>query len=144
MSSSSNTNIAKKARTKAEADFATWLMMAKLGGFDDLPSNAQSFLTNYRARLETMSEAESTAIAVREVYGAYYSEMGGVGAAPEPKARTPTTEGQVRRFQRGPKPQPDVSAARHSTMSTIRKSLLALLIFASMVALIVAYRFLTQ
>src|SRR5258705_8668807 len=55
MSSSSNTSIAKKARTKAEADFATWLMMAKLGGFDDLPSNAQSFLTNYRARLETMS-----------------------------------------------------------------------------------------
>ena len=65
MSSSSNTSIAKKARTKAEADFATWLMMAKLGGFDDLPSNAQSFLTNYRTRLETMSEAESRAVAVR-------------------------------------------------------------------------------
>src|SRR6202790_4793357 len=144
MSSSSNTSIAKKAHTNAEADFATWLMMAKLGGFDDLPSNAQSFLTNYRTRLETMSEAESTALAVREVYSAYYSEMGGVAAAPEPKARTPTTEGKVRRFQRGPKPQPDVSAGRHSTMSTIRKSLLALLIFASMVALIVAYRFLTQ
>ena len=76
MSSSSNTSIAKKAHTKAEADFATWLMMAKLGGFDDLPSNAQSFLTNYRTRLETMSEAESTAVAVREVYSAYYSEMG--------------------------------------------------------------------
>ena len=73
MSSSSNTSIARKARTKAEADFATWLMMAKLGGFDDLPSNAQSFLTNYRTRLETMSEAESTALAVREVYSAYYS-----------------------------------------------------------------------
>ena len=42
-----------------------------------------------------MSEAESTALAVREVYSAYYSEMGGVGAAPEPKARTPTTEGKV-------------------------------------------------
>ncbi|SDS46280.1 hypothetical protein SAMN05444158_2132 [Bradyrhizobium canariense] len=90
----SNTSIAKKARTKAEADFATWLMMAKLGGFDDLPSNAQSVLTNYRTRLETMSEAESTAVAVREVYSAYYSEMGGVGAAPEPKARTPTREGE--------------------------------------------------
>ena len=38
MSSSSNASIAKKARTKAEADFTTWLMMAKLGGFDDLPS----------------------------------------------------------------------------------------------------------
>lgn len=144
MSSSSNASIAKKARTKAEADFATWLMMAKLGGFDDLPSNAQSFLTNYRTRLETMSEAESTALAVREIYSAYYSEMGGVGAAPEPKARTPTTEGNVVRSQRPPRPQPDQSAARHSTRPTTRKSLPALLIFASMVALIVAFRFLAQ
>jgi hypothetical protein len=144
MSSSSRTSIAKKARTKAEADFATWLMMAKLGGFDDLPSNAQGFLTSYRTRLETTSEAESTAVAVREIYSAYYSEMGGVGAAPEPKARTPTTEGKVRRLQKGPEPQPSLSAAPHSTMPMVRKSLPALLIFASMVALIVAYIFLTQ
>src|SRR5271169_2186945 len=144
MSSSSSTSIAKKARTTAEANFATWLMMAKLGGFDDLPSNAQNFLTDYRTRLETMSEAESTAVAVREVYSAYYTKMGGVGAAPEPKARPPTTEGRVGRFQRGPKPQPVQSAARRSTMPMIRKSLATLLIFASMVALIVAYRFLTQ
>lgn len=119
-------------------------MMAKLGGFDDLPSNAQSFLTNYRTRLETMSEVESTAVAVREVYSAYYSQMGGVGPAPEPKARTPTTEGKVGRLQTGPKPQPGLSPAPHLTMLMIRKSVLALLIFASMVALIVAYRFLTQ
>jgi hypothetical protein len=144
MPSSSKTSIAKKARTKAEVDFATWLMMAKLGGFDDLPSNAQGFLTSYRTRLETMSEAESTAVAVREVYGAYYSEMGGVGAAPEPKARTPTTEGKASRFQKGPEPRPGLSAAHHSTMPMIRKSLPALLIFASMVVLIVAYIFLTQ
>jgi hypothetical protein len=144
MSSSSNTSIAKKARAKAEADFVTWLMMAKLGGFDNLPSNAQSFLTNYRARLEAMGEVESTALAVHEVYSAYYSEMGGVGAAPEPKARTPTTEGKVARFQRGYKPQPGLSAARRSTRSMIRKYLPALLIFTSIVALIVAYRFLTQ
>ena len=144
MSSSSNTNIARKARTKAEADFATWLMMAKLGGFDDLPSNARSFLTSYRTRLETMSEAESTALAVHEVYIAYYSEMGGVGAAPEPKARTPRTEGKVVRVQRRPKPQPRLSAARHSTRPMIRKSLSVLLIFTSMVALIVAYKFLAQ
>jgi hypothetical protein len=144
MSSSSNTSIARKARTKAEADFATWLMMAKLGGFDDLLPNAQSFLTNYRTRLDTMSEAESTALAVREVYSAYYSEMGGAGAAPEPKARSATTEGKVVRLQRRPKLQPGLSAARHSTRPMIRKSLPALLIFASMVALIVEYRFLTQ
>ena len=142
MSSNSNTSIAKKARTKAEADFATWLMMAKLGGFDDLPSNAQSFLINYRTRLETMSEAESTALAIREVYSAYYSEMGGVGAAPEPKARTPTAEVKVERSQRRPKPEPGLSS--QATRPMIGKSLPALLIFASMVALIVAYRFLTQ
>ena len=118
--------------------------MAKLGGFDDLPSNAQSFLTNHRTRLATISEAVSTALAVREVYSAYYSELGGVGAAPEPKARTRTTEGKVVRFQRAPKPQPGQSCARHSTRPMIRKSLPALLIFASMVALIVTYRFLTQ
>src|SRR3981081_3490824 len=111
----SSSSIAKKARSKAEADFATWLMMAKLGSFDELPSNAQNFLTNYRTRLETMSEAESTAVGVREVYSAYYSEMGGVGAATEPKSRTPPTEGKVRRFQRGP----GLSAARHSTMPMI-------------------------
>jgi hypothetical protein len=86
-----------------------------------------------------MSEAESTALAVREVYSAYYSEMGGVGAAPEPKARTQTSAGKVVRLQRGPKPQQDQSAVRHSTRPMIRKSLTTLLIFASMVALIFAY-----
>ena len=94
--------------------------------------------------LETMSEAESTALAVREVYSIYYSEMGGVGTAPEPKARTPTPEGKAVRLQRRPKPQPDLSGARHSTMPMIRKFLPALLIFASMVTLILAYRFLAQ
>ena len=89
-----------------------------------------------------MSEAESTALAVREVYSAYYGEMGGVGAAPEPQARKPTTEGKVVRFKRPPKPKPAPSSARNST--GLRKSLPALLIFASMVALIVTYRFLTH
>jgi hypothetical protein len=144
MSSSSNNSIAKKARAKAEADFATWLMMAKLGSFDDLPPKAQNFLTNYRTRLETMSEADSTALAVREVYGAYYSEMGGAGAPPEPKARTATSEGKVVRPQGRPELQPRLSAARPSTQPIIRKPLPALLIFAGMVALIAAYRFLMQ
>ena len=45
-------SIAKKAHAKAEADFTTWLMMAKLGGFDDLPPAAQTWLMNYRSRLD--------------------------------------------------------------------------------------------
>ena len=97
-----STSIAKKARSKAEADFATWLMMAKLGGIDDLPSNAQKFLTDYRVRLERMNEAQSTVQAVREVYSAYFSEMGGVGAAPELQRRKPVSEGKVVQFKRIP------------------------------------------
>jgi hypothetical protein len=137
----SSSSIAKKARSKAETDFATWLMMAKLGSFDDLPSNAQGFLISYRARLETMSEAESTLLAVREVYSAYYSEMGGVGTAPDPRARKPTTEGKLVRLQKPPKSPPSV--AYSWIRPAIRESLPALLIFASMAALIVAYKLLT-
>ena len=138
----SSSSIAKKARSKAETDFATWLMMAKLGSFDELPSSAQKFLTDYRARLETMSEAECTALAVREVYSAYYSEMGGVGAAPEPQARKPTTAGNVVGLKRPLKGQPGASDGR--TRPMIPKSVQPLLIFAGMVALIVAFRFLTH
>jgi hypothetical protein len=136
--SSSSSSIAKKAYSKAEADFPTWLMMAKLGSFDDLPPDAQSFLINYRNRLERMSEAESTTQAIREVYSAYYGEMGGVGAAPEPQARRLTAK------RGAPKDRPVRLAARPSITPTTRKSLQALLIFASMVVLIVAYRFLTR
>jgi hypothetical protein len=59
--------------------------MAKLGSFDDLPPNAQGFLTNYRTRLERMGEAEPKVAAVREA--AYYSEMGGAAPEPEPPVR---------------------------------------------------------
>src|SRR4051812_42338232 len=138
MSSKPSSNIASKAYSKAEADFSTWLMMAKLGCFDDLPSHAQNFLTSYRERLETMSEAESTVLAVREVYSSYFSQMGGVGAAPEPQTRKPMKK------KGPPKHQPARSAARPSIKPMSRKSLAALLIFASLVALVVTYRLLTQ
>jgi hypothetical protein len=140
----SRIRIARKARSKAESDFATWLMMAKLGSFDDLPPNAQGFLTNYRARLERMSEAESKVVAVREVYAAYYSEMGGVGVAPEAEAPSTSVDESVVRFQRPRKPQPAPPAAGASARPAARKSVPALLIFAAMVALIAAYRFLAH
>jgi hypothetical protein len=135
-------SIARKAHSKAESDFATWLMMAKLGGFDDLPPNAQAFLISYRARLERMSEAESKVLAVREVYASYYSEMGGLGAAPEQALATSSDDGVVR-SQRPRKPPPARLAAGVSDdRPAARKSVPAFLIFAAMVALIAAYRFL--
>ena len=144
MASRPSIRIARKAHSKAESDFATWLMMAKLGSFDDLPPNAQTFLNNYRARLERMSEAESKVVAVREVYASYYSEMGGLGAAPELETLTTSVNDGVVRSQRPRKPPPARLAASASDRPAARKSVPALLIFAAMVALIAAYRFLTN
>jgi hypothetical protein len=90
-----------------------------------------------------MSEAESTNLAIREVYAAYYGEMGGEGAAPEPPARKLKEDGDVIQLQKRPKPQL-TAAARYSISPTAIKSLSPLLIFAGMVALIVLYRFLTH
>ena len=138
-------SIARKARSKAETDFATWLMMAKLGSFDDLPSNAQGFLTNYRARLEEMSESDSKLLAVREVYKAYYREMGGTGDAPEPETRSRTIDDNVVKFRKPGKTQRAPSVVGPpSAGPSARKSVPALLIFVGMVALIAAYRFLTH
>ncbi|TAI61733.1 hypothetical protein [Bradyrhizobium sp. Leo170] len=142
MASRPSTRIARKARHKAEADFATWLMMAKLGSFDDLPPNAQAFLLDYRARLERMSEAESKVVAVREVYASYYSEMGGLGPAPELEALVTSVDDGAVRSQGQRKPQPARLAASAPDRPAVRKSVPALLIFAAMVALIVAYKFL--
>ena len=139
---SSSTSIARKARAKAEADFATWLMMAKLGSFDDLPSNAQEVLMNYRNRLNRMSETESTTLAIRELYGRYYSELGGAGTAPELEVRSAPADDNVVRFRKPRKPQDPPSAARGSTKPRIQRPVPAFLIFAVMVAVIAAFKLL--
>jgi hypothetical protein len=119
-------------------------MMAKLGSFDDLPSNAQEVLMNFRARLDRMSETDSKTLAVREIYGRYYSELGGEGAAPEMETSRSPGEDNVVRLKKGRKPQPSTSTAHGSTMPRIRGPVPALLIFALMVAVIAAYKFLTN
>jgi len=140
-----STNIARKAHAKAEADFATWLMMAKLGSFDDLPPNAQNWLMGYRTRLERMSEAESTAAAIHEIYLAYYAEMGGEGDAPA-IARSATPQGEARAGQNVVDLK-DVRVARaaratgSSTSARPRRALQPLLIFAGMVVALAAFKF---
>ena len=79
------------------------------------------------------SEAESTALAVPEVYSAYYSEMGGVGAAPKLKARTPTTVGKVERRPKPRLPQAPIGEANDPKVPPGTAD------FCEMVALIVAY-----
>jgi hypothetical protein len=69
--------IARRADTKARADFATWKMMAKLNGASALPDEAQAFLARYQALLKDMPEPKATETIIQLVYRSYYGEMGG-------------------------------------------------------------------
>ena len=75
--------IARRADTRARADFATWKMIAKLNGASSLSTEAQNFLASYKVLLDDMSEDEATEATIRLMYKTYYAEMGGVGKPPE-------------------------------------------------------------
>jgi hypothetical protein len=75
--------IARRADTRARADFATWKMLSKLNGTSSLPAEAQDFLARYRALLGTMTEGEASEATIALMYKSYYVEMGGAGTPPE-------------------------------------------------------------
>src|SRR5258708_12931603 len=75
--------IARRADTRARADFATWKMMAKLNGASSLPTEAQIFLESYKALLKEMTEADATEATINLIYRSYYGEMGGAAAPPD-------------------------------------------------------------
>ena len=97
--------IARRADTKARADFATWKMMAKLNGASALPAEAETFLVSYKDLLTQKTEPEATEATIQLMYRAYYAEMGGHGIAPDVRAQMsePVT-GNVTAFKR-PTPQ---------------------------------------
>lgn len=107
--------IARRADTRARADFATWKMLAKLNGFSALPAEAQSFLEGYRQLLTKMNEAEASEATIQLMYKSYYAEMGGSGTPPElpSRASAPAAEpGNVTAFRRPaarPKPAPSTA-----------------------------------
>src|ERR1700681_3490527 len=75
--------IARRADTRARADFATWKMIAKLNGASSLTAEAQNFLASDRSLLGKMSEGDATEATIQLMYKTYYAEMGGIGAPPE-------------------------------------------------------------
>src|SRR5215475_10275496 len=79
--------IARRADTRARADFATWKMMAKLNGASALPPEAQSFLSDYKKLLGEMPEGDATEATIILLYKSYYSEMGGIGTPPDVRPR---------------------------------------------------------
>jgi hypothetical protein len=130
--------IARRADTRARADFATWKMIAKLNGASALPPEAQNFLAIHKKLLEQMSDAEASEATIQEMYRTYYAEMGGAGKAPEVPARTrePVADtGNVTAFRRLP--------AKKTTTSgpNAKRPMPVALIFACLVVVYVAIRY---
>ena len=131
--------IARRADTRARADFATWKMIAKLNGASSLPADAQHFLAEYKAMLGQMSEDDATEATIRLMYKTYYSEMGGGGTPPEvrPAPSAPVAD-NVTAFRRP-------SANRSKGVASFRPSgkpqLPVALIFACLVITYVGIRY---
>lgn len=100
--------IARRADTRARADFATWKMLAKLNGASALPQEAQDFLDAYQKFLKQMTDADASEATIVLMYRSYYSEMGGAGAPPEiPTRQQEAPPDNVTAFRRpAPKPKP--------------------------------------
>lgn len=141
--------IARRADTRARADFATWKMMAKLNGASSLALEAQNFLESYRELLGKMTEAEATEATINLIYRSYYGEMGGAGAPPELPARSSgAATDNVTAFKRPPaqrKPrQPKPSRPNAVRGPETKPRLPVALIFACLVVVYVGIRYFWQ
>ena len=144
MIKAANMMIARRADTRARADFATWTMMAKLNGISALPRTAQAFLDNYKALLKEKDEAEASEAVIQLIYQSYYEEMGGAGPAPEVKPRA-TESGQaggnVTAFKRPPAQRPR-AATKAAGGPQARPRLPVTLIFICLAIVYVGIRYL--
>lgn len=132
--------IARRADTRARADFATWKMMAKLNGASSLPPEAQAFLDRYKALLKEKTEAEATDATIHLIYRSYYEEMGGAGEPPDVKADpVGQVTGNVTAFRRPPQQRPKTSGG-----SETRPRLPVALIFACLVVVYTGFRYLMR
>jgi hypothetical protein len=136
--------IARRADTKARADFATWKMMTKLNGGSALPAEAQKFLVSYQALLNQMPEREATDATINLLYKSYYEEMGGSGAAPDIRTHSsdPATD-NVTAFKRPAVQKPKITT-RGASGSEAKSRLPVALIFACLVVVYVGFRYFMQ
>jgi hypothetical protein len=131
--------IARRADTRARADFATWKMMAKLNGTSALPAEAQNFLASYNALLKEMPEARASETVIGRIYQSYYAEMGGGGTPPEVRSgpAAPVAD-NVTAFRRpSGRPKPVTQAGTNA-----KPQLPVALIFACLVVIYVGIRYL--
>ena len=132
--------IARRADTRARADFATWKMMAKLNGASALPQEAQDFLLAYQKFLRQMTDADASEATIALMYRSYYAEMGGGGAPPEiPSRQSEPAADNVTAFRRPP-PKPKQAAAYPA--GAAKPKLPVALIFICLVVVYVSIRYL--
>ena len=136
--------IARRADTRARADFATWKMMAKLNGASALPQQAQDFLAAYQKFLKQMTEADASEATITLMYRSYYAEMGGGGAPPEiPSRQSERSADNVTAFRRpAPKPKPKPQqAGAYPPGPAARPRMPVALIFICLVVVYVGIRY---
>src|SRR5262249_39179152 len=131
--------IARRADTRARADFATWKMLAKLNGTSALPQHAQDFLVSYQKFLKQMTDADASEATITLMYSRYYAEMGGVGAAPE--ITEPESEPAAHHVtaSRGPATKPKQATAYPANAT--KPKLPVTLIFICLVVVYVSIRY---
>ncbi|MBI5319094.1 MAG: hypothetical protein HZB49_06545 [Bradyrhizobium sp.] len=133
--------IARRADTRARADFATWKMLAKLNGSSALPQEAQDFLLAYQKFLRQMTDADASEATIALMYRSYYAEMGGAGAPPEiPSRQGEPAADNVTAFRRPPPPKPR-QATVYPASPGARPRLPVALIFICLVVVYVGIRY---
>ena len=132
--------IARRADTRARADFATWKMLAKLNGTSSLPPEAQNFLASYNKLLKQMTDAEASEATIALMYKSYYSEMGGAGTPPEVPSRQSQNEPAADNVTAFRRPPPRPKTAPPAGQPT-KRPLPVALIFACLVIVYVGIRY---
>ena len=133
--------IARRADTRARADFATWKMMAKLNGASALPAEAQNFLGAYKKLLGELAEADATEATINLMYKDYYKEMGGAGTPPDVRPRqNEQVSDNVTAFRR-PQPKSAPVGSGMKSGSNQKPQLPVALIFACLIVVYVAIRY---
>jgi hypothetical protein len=131
--------IARRADTRARADFATWKMIAKLNGASSLTAEAQKFLASYRSLLGKMSEGDANEATIQLMYKTYYAEMGGVGTPPAVRsAPAEPVADNVTAFRKVPE-RPKPKAATRA--SDVKPKLPVALIFICLCVVYVGIRY---
>jgi hypothetical protein len=134
--------IARRADTRARADFATWKMLAKLNGTSSLPAEAQTFLASYNKLLKQMTELEASEATIGLMYKSYYSEMGGGGTPPDvPSRQAEPVADNVTAFRRPPPARPKTNTKANASGATTKPRLPVALIFTCLVVVYVGIRF---